>query len=146
MVGSVRSTLCASANEELGTLADNNPLTSGRMSRLPCKDYLKGPCTTPFCEKWQPPECWFYKSKNGCRFGEKCSYAHRQVDEQPSKRSKKYGDKTAAPMLKNTRQLGCVSQDMEPPKSILRKSTNMQKPIQSVKFKKAIARHTKIRE
>ena len=26
-VGSVRSTLCASANEELGTLADNNPLT-----------------------------------------------------------------------------------------------------------------------
>ena len=26
-VGSVRSTLCASANEELGTLAENNPLT-----------------------------------------------------------------------------------------------------------------------
>ena len=26
-VGSERSTLCASANEELGTLADNNPLT-----------------------------------------------------------------------------------------------------------------------
>ena len=26
-VGSGRSTLCASANEELGTLADNNPLT-----------------------------------------------------------------------------------------------------------------------
>ena len=25
---------------------------SGRMSRLPCKDYLKGTCTTPFCEKW----------------------------------------------------------------------------------------------
>ena len=24
---------------------------SGRMSRLPCKDYLKGICTTPFCEK-----------------------------------------------------------------------------------------------
>ena len=29
-VGSVRSTLCASANEELGTLADNNPLTVRR--------------------------------------------------------------------------------------------------------------------
>ena len=26
------------------------------------------------------PECLFYKSKNGCRFGEKCSFAHRQVD------------------------------------------------------------------
>ena len=36
-------------------------------------------------------------------------------------------------------------QDMTPPKSILRKSTNIQRPIQRVKFKKAIARHTKIR-
>ena len=57
---------------------------SGRMSRWPCKDHLKGTCTTPFCEKWHPPECLFYKSKSGCRFGEQCSYAHRQVDEQPS--------------------------------------------------------------
>ena len=35
---------------------------------------------------------------------------------------------------------------MTPPKSILRKSTDMPKPIQRVKFKKAIARHTKIRD
>ena len=34
------------------------------------------------------------------RFGEKCSYAHRQVDEQPSKRFKKNGDKSAVAMLK----------------------------------------------
>ena len=48
----------------------------------------------------------------------------------------------------STRQLGCVFQDMEPPKlsSILRKSSHMQKPIQRVKFTKAIARHTKIRD
>ena len=32
---------------------------------------------------------FFYKTKSGCNFGEKCSYAHRQVDEQPSRRSKK---------------------------------------------------------
>ena len=46
-----------------------------------------------------------------------------------------------------TRQLGCVFQDMEPPKlsSILRKSSDMQKPIQRVKFTKAIARHTELR-
>ena len=73
---------------------------SGRMLRLPCKDYLKGTCTNLFCEKWHPPECLFYKSEKGCRFGEKCSYAHRQVDEQPSKRSKKNGDKSAVAMLK----------------------------------------------
>ena len=48
----------------------------------------------------------------------------------------------------NTRQLGCVFQDMTPPKSssILRKSSDMQKPIKRVKVTKAIARHTKIRD
>ena len=139
---------------------------SGRMFRWPCKDYLKGTCTNSFCKKWHPPECLFYKSESGCRFGDKCSYVHRQVEEQPSERSKKNGDKSAVTMLKknehhyrtgrpvldayssNTRQLGCVFQDMEPPKysSILRKSTDMPKPIQRVKFTKAIARHTKIRD
>ena len=74
---------------------------SGRMSRWPCKDYLKGTGTNSFCEKWHPPECLFYKTKSGCRFGEKCSYAHRQVDEQLTKRSKKnYYDKSAVAMLK----------------------------------------------
>ena len=126
---------------------------SGRMSRWPCKDYLRGTCTNSFCEKWHPLECLFYKTKSGYRFWEKCSYAHRQVDERPSKRSKKNDDKSAVAMPKkhelhdrteklvvcrdtrhehhgpvvcnssSTRQLGCVSQDMERPKlsSILRK-------------------------
>ena len=110
---------------------------------------------------------------------------HRQVDEQPTKRSKTNDDKSAVAMLKkgnwqergsvtdechdrrgkrgkrgdkklgqksserqfsDARQLGCVFQDMTPPKSILRKSTDMPKPIQRVKFRKAIARHTKIRD
>ena len=46
----------------------------------------------------------------------------------------------------NARQLGCVFHDTKPPKSILRKSADMQKPIQRVKVTKAIARHTKIRD
>ena len=46
----------------------------------------------------------------------------------------------------NARHLGCVFQDMKPPKSILRKSADMQRPIQRVKVTKAIARHTKIRD
>ena len=118
---------------------------------------------------------------------EKCSYAHRQVDEQPTKRSETNDDKSAVAMLKkgdwhesvwelvvnyghdrsgllgkkrdhelergpskrrssNARQLGCVFRDMKPPKSILQKSADMQRPIQRVKFTKAIARHTKIRD
>ena len=158
---------------------------SGKMSRWPCKDYLKGTCNNSFCEKWHPPECLFYNTKSGCRFGEKCSYAHRQFNEQPTKRSKKNDDKSAVAILKkgdwqerglvtdqghdrsvqpdtkgdnklerrssqrrssDTRQLGCVFQDMTPPKSILRNGTDMPKPIQRVKFTKAIARHTKIRD
>ena len=35
---------------------------------------------------------------------------------------------------------------MTPPKSILGKCTHMQRPIQRVKFTKAMARHTKIRD
>ena len=158
---------------------------SGRMSRWPCKDYLKKPCNYSFCKKWHLPECLFYKNKNGCRFGEKCSFAHRQVDAQPTKWSKSKKDKSAVALLKkgdrqerkpvtdqchvrpgktgkrsdkklgqkfsqrqlsDARQLGCVFQEMTPPKSILRKSTKMPKTIQHVKFKKAISRHTKIRD
>ena len=73
---------------------------SGRMSRWPCKDYHKGTCIFSFFEKWHPQECLLYKTKSGCRFGEKCSYAHRQVDEQPTKRSKKNDDKSAVALLK----------------------------------------------
>ena len=161
--------------------------------RVPVEECLDGParitskelCTNSLCERWHPPECLFYKTKSGCRFGEKCSYAHRQVDEQPTKRSKKNDDKSAVAMLKkgdwhergpvtdqghdrpgqpgkkgdnklerrssqrrssDARQFGCVFHDMEPPKSILRKSSDVQKPIQRVKFTKAIARHAKIRD
>ena len=73
---------------------------SGRMSRWPCKDYLRGTCNNSFCEKWHPPEGLFYKTKSGCRFGEKCAFAHRQVDEQPTKRSKPNDDKSAVALLK----------------------------------------------
>ena len=42
----------------------------------------------------------------------------------------------------------CVAylKDMTPPKSILWKGTDMPRPIQRVKFTKAIARHSKIRD
>ena len=65
----------------------------------------------------------------------------------PGKRSdKKLGQNSSKRQSSDARQLGYVFQDMTPPKSILRKSTDMPKPIQRVKFTKAIARHTKIRD
>ena len=156
---------------------------SGRMSRWPCKDYLRGTCNNSFSENGTLQNACSTRP-SGFWFGEKCSYAHRQVDEQPTKRSKKNDDKSAVALLKgdwqerepvtgqchdrpgkpdkrgdkklrqksfkrrssNSRQLGCVFQDMTPPKSILRKGTDLPKPIQRVKFTKAFARHTKIRD
>ena len=57
---------------------------------------------------------------------------------QPVKRSdKKLGQNSFKRRFSDARQLGCVFQNMTPPKSILRKSTDMPKPI---------ARHTKIRD
>ena len=181
--GKVIAPGCASKNGRVSLRGARR--SQARMSRWPCKDYLRGTCNNSFCERWHPPECLFYKTKSGCRFGEKCSFAHRQVDAQPTKWSKSNNDKSAVAILKkkenwqeresvsdachdrtgkpvrksdkklgqnssrrqfsDARQLSCVCQDMTPPKSILRKSTDMPKPIQRVKFKKAIARHTKIR-
>ena len=62
------------------------------------------------------------------------------------KSDKKLGQKSSKRQFSDARQLGCVFQDMTPPKSIMRKSTDMPKTIQRVKFKKAIARHTRIRD
>ena len=48
----------------------------------------------------------------------------------------------------NTRHLGCVFQDMDSPKSssILRKSSDIRKPIRCVQFTKAVVRHANIRD
>ena len=90
----------------------------------------------------------FTSRKRDADLGEKCSYAHRQLDEQPRKKSKKNGDKIAVVTLKNARQLGCISQDMEPSKysSILRKSSTISKPIRCVRITKAVLRHAYIRD
>ena len=83
---------------------------SGNTFRMPCKHHLKGTCANPSCEKWHSPECMFYKSTEGCTFREKCAFAHRRVEEQPSKRSERNGDTSAVALLTETKNLGCVFQ------------------------------------
>ena len=85
---------------------------SGKFDRQPCKNFLKGICTKSPCDSWHPPECQFYKSESGCKFGDKCSFPHRKVEEQPE------GGKSAPATVKDVRQLGCVFQDTEPPESL----------------------------
>ena len=141
---SPRSSTQQSVKDASRTRSPGGRSPSRKMARLPCKDYLKGTCTTSFCEKWHLPECLFLQVRKWTQIWRKCYYAHRQV----SKRSEKNGDKSAVAMLKITRQLGCVFQDMEPPKSssIMRKSLNKLKPIRCVKFTKAVVRHANIRD
>ena len=65
----------------------------------------------------------------------------------PDERSdEKLGQNSSKRQSSDARQLGCVFQDATPPKSVLRRSTDMSKPIQRVKFTKAIARHIEIRD
>ena len=89
-----------SERKPLWTRSPRGKNPSGRTSRWLCKDYFRGTCNNSFCEKWHPPECLFYENQNGCRFGEKCSFAHRQVDAQPMKWSKSNNDKSAVVTLK----------------------------------------------
>ena len=121
---------------------------SGRMSRWPCKDYLKGTCTNSFCKKVASSRVLVLQVREWLQIRKKCSYAHRQVDELPSKKSKKNGDKSAVAKLKITRQMGCVCQYMEPPKptTMLRKSLDILKPIRCVRFTEAVLRHADIRD
>ena len=71
-----------------------------RVRVVECRDGLaRITLNNSFCERWHPPECLFYKTKSGCRFGEKCSFAHRQVDEQPTKWSKSNNDKSAVAFI-----------------------------------------------
>ena len=122
-------------------------------ARVPVVECLDGPARitskelAPIQWKVAPSRMLVPQVREWMQVWEKCSYAHRQVDEQPSKRSKNNGDKSAVGMLKITRQLGCVRQDMEPPKSssILWKISTMWKPIRCFRLTEAVLRHANIR-
>ena len=88
------------------------------------------------------------KLKSGCKFGDECSFPHWKVEEQPKKKPKQGGDKSAVATAKDVRQLGCVLQDTEPPESsmILWKGTKVLGPIRRVRFTRAAQRHANIRE
>ena len=130
-----------------GTKSPRGRSPSGKMARLPCNHYLKGTCTNPFWDKWHPPECLFNKSENGCWFGKSAHTHTARLMNSPAKGLTRMVTKVVA-MLKITRQLGCVCQDMEPPKSssILRKSSNILNPIRCVRFTKTVLRHADIRD
>ena len=104
---------------------------SEKFDRPPCKYLLKGTCTKSACEYWHPPECQFYKTKSGCKFGAECSFQHWKVEEQPIKKQKKGEDKSAVASVKSVRQL---------------KGKRVLEPIRRVRFTRAALRQANIRE
>ena len=67
---------------------------SGRKFRWPCKDYLKGTDPIHSVKSGHPPVCMFHKTKSGRRFGKSGLIRIARVEEQPSKKSKKNGNKS----------------------------------------------------
>ena len=83
---------------------------SGRVNRMPCKDHLKGTCANPSCEKCYSPECSFYKFTEGCKFRDKCAFAHRKVEQQPSKKVQEKCRQKCSCFVERDKELGlCIS-------------------------------------
>ena len=66
-----------------------------------------------------PPVCLNYKSEKGCVHGDKGHFRHVEAEGKPNKKSKKGGAKGSVAILKESIQLGCVSQKINPRKFIL---------------------------
>ena len=79
------------------------------ISEKKCKNYLKGNCTDPSCDYWNPPECQHHKTEAGCKFDDKCVFKHTEIDKQPSKKVEEKWWKGLVSLSKKSLQLGCVS-------------------------------------
>ena len=80
-------------------------------SEIPCRFKF---CKNPSCKFWHPPVCQNYKSEKGCVYGNKCHFRNDEAEGKPNRRSKKGGAKGPVATLKESIQLGCVSQDSYP--------------------------------
>ena len=84
----------------------------------------------------------------GCKFGKECSFPHLKIEEEPNKKPKNGGDKSAVAKVKHVRQLGCAFQDTEPAEAsaILRKGPKVLGPIRRVRFTRTALRQANILE
>ena len=63
---------------------------SGRMSRWPCKDYLRGTCNNSFCEKWHPSRMLVLQDQEWLSVWGKSGHTHIvRLMKQPTKNVQK---------------------------------------------------------
>ena len=111
--------------------------SSDKRSQIVCRVKF---CKNPSCKFWHPPVCLNYKSDKGCINGDKCLFRLVESEGKPSKKSK-----GTVAILKESIQLGCVSQDSYLRKSIQRKSGKLGSN-HTVKLSKGTWHHIKIRK
>ena len=133
-----RETLVVSATEPIVDRKHSRPLLLHRRGHRVTKEIPRRFwCQRePFLEE---------EAESGCNFGDQCLFRHTQADGQPSTKSKESGGKGSVALLKESIQLGCVSQDCPPRKSTLREVGKMGSN-HTVRFSKGSWNQVKHRE
>ena len=134
------------ANNDVQTSNSRRESPAKRI-RIPCK--FGATSKNPSCNCWHPPVCHHHKTESGCKYGKKCRFRHDDDEEAPSKKSKKESAEGSVASLKEEVQIGCVSQDSDPQKSILRKLGELRLNASAghtVKFSGSTWHRIKIRE
>ena len=99
-------------------ISNKEESSSDKKSEIPCRYKI---CKKLACKFGILPCVQNFKSESGRNYGDECLFGHAEADETPSKKSKKSGAKGLVALLRESTQLGRVSQDSHPRKSILRK-------------------------
>ena len=104
---------------------------SEKFNRPLSKYFLKSFCTKSLGECWHFPECQFYRTKSDVSSALNAHFPIGRLKSNQTTSRKKGDDKSAVAIVKNVRQLSCVSQDTEPPDfaTISRKVTRVLGPI-----------------
>ena len=94
------------------------------------------------------PNVRFISRKRDVNSAQSAHFWTGRLRNNPNKRPKKGGDRSAVAIVTSVRQLGCVSQDAEPPESVTisRKGTQVLGPIRRPRFTTATLRQASIRE
>ena len=114
---------------------------SGTSGRIPCGKFLRRQCTNPSCNFWHPPVCLNCKSGSGCKYGDNVDSDTLRL--MGCKKSKKSCVKGSVALLKESTQLGCVSQGSHPTKSTPLEEGKFGSN-HTVKFSKGTWHHIKI--
>ena len=111
----------------------------------PARITLKEPCNNSFCERWHPPECLFYKTKSGCRFGKSALMRIARLMNSPAKGPKRMVTKVQWLCWRKNEHHHRTGRPVKNAYSSSYSEWNVDK-IRCVKFTKAVVRHADIRD